>query len=371
MESDATRAAWAALDAYFRDTPYFVSAHHLESFDRFAAEGIAEKIRSMNPIVMAAPRDDATGKQHTVDVNLGERVVSLDRPTIVDPDGTSRPLFPNEARLRDLTYGANVYADVSIQYYENGEKLGEPVTFDAPQHVGFVPVMLHSKLCLLRDMPPAALREMGECPHDRGGYFVIDGKEKVVVTQEAPVLNRLYVLHAEASRKDVALKAFMRCSTLDAKDVFPRTVTVRVRARDATTRANTIGVVVPHIGERGVTEVPLFVLFRALGVESDRGIMEHVVHDPDAPEDADVVEFLRASAAEAAKRGVFDQRAAVHFLTPMSRFGTQDTVKEVLVTDLFPNVGTAFAQKAVVLGQMVRRVVRVAVRRDQVDDLDD
>ena len=367
----ADKDAWRVLDAYFRDNPYFLTAHHLDSFDRFVDTVLSETVRSMNPIVMV--RDDATsGKRYTVTVNVGERSVSMDRPTVVDPDGTVRPLYPNEARLKDLTYAANIYADVAVSYSVGDDDKDSAASdteerFDAV-HIGALPLMLHSRLCLLRDMPPAVLREMGECPDDRGGYFVVDGREKVIVTQEDRVKNRLYVRHGEASNKDLAFTAFMRCMPLDGRDVFPRTATFHVRAATANSRPNAIGVNVTHV-DGG--DVPLFVLFRALGVESDRAIMEHVVYDVDAPDEADVLDFLRASANDAMRRGVYDQRAAIDFLVPRTRFKTDADLKSVLTDDLFPNVGPDFAPKAMLLGYAVRRIVRVAIGKAPVSVLDD
>jgi DNA-directed RNA polymerase II subunit RPB2 len=356
------RDAWQAIDAFFRDTPYFLTAHHLESFDDFVDHTLTETIRSMNPISMV--KEESGGKKYSVELSVGGKAVYMDKPTVVDPDGTSRPLFPNEARLKDLTYASNVYADVAVQYRVNDELLGEPVCFESV-HIGMLPIMLHSRMCLLHGMPAPALREMGECPNDRGGYFVIDGKEKVVITQESRVNNRLYLREGELADKDVAYKAFIRCMPRDKTDVFPRTTTIRVRSSSANTRPNTIGLVVAHVDG----EVPLFILFRALGVESDLAIIKMIVRDID--EEPDVVEFLRSCAADAGTRGVYDQRTAVAFLVPRTRFKTEIDLKSVLVSDLFPNVGTEFAPKARMLGYVARRVVRVSMGKAPVSQLDD
>lgn len=362
-QDEWTRDAWRALDAFYRDTPYFLTSHHLDSYDTFLERSMAETIRSMNPYPMVKEED---GKKFSVEVYVGRNNVYVDRPTIVDADGSARPLFPNEARLKDLTYAVNIYADVEVESCVNDGEV-KVARFDRV-HVGAVPLMLHSRACLLHGMPAPALREMGECPNDQGGYFVVDGKEKVIISQDDKVVNRLYLRHAEASNKDVAFTGFVRCMPLDSRDVFPRTATFRVRSKDAASRPNAIGVVVTHVNGG---EVPLFVLFRALGVESDRAILEHIVYDPDAPEEADVVEFLRASATHAASRGVFDQRAAIEHLVPRTRFRTELDLKNVLVEDLFPNMGTEFAPKAMMLGAIARKVVRIALGKEPTSVLDD
>ena len=53
--------------------------------------------------------------------------------------------------------------------------------------------MLHSKICILNNLDPIKLSELGECPYDQGGYFVINGKEKVFLSQESTVNNILYI----------------------------------------------------------------------------------------------------------------------------------------------------------------------------------
>jgi DNA-directed RNA polymerase II subunit RPB2 len=359
------KRAWAALDAYFRDTKYFVTEHHLRSYDDFVDRGMAETIRSMNPLTLVQ-EDAETKKRHSVSLFIGSERLFVDRPTVVDAGGVARPLFPNEARLKDMTYAVNVYADVRIEYSVDGQPLGEPVALEKPVLIGTVPIMLHSSKCLLRGMPPDVLREMGECPNDQGGYFVVDGREKVIIAQEEHVSNRLYIREGDASNDDVSHIGWIRCFSMDQTDVFPRTTTFRVRSRTAR-RPNAIRVTVTHVDP----PIPLFVLFRALGVESDRAIMEHVVYDVAAPEEQDVVEFLRACALDAADRGVVDQRSAIAALAPLTKYGTEANLRAVLTYDLFPNVPPDFSVKALQLGYMTRRIVRVVLGKDDVPVRDD
>ena len=384
--------AWVALDAFFRGDPYFMTRHHIDSYDRFLGGGLAATLRAMKTITLIQPHE---GRQIKVDVFIGSKEVRVDMPTVGGGGGGGdgggdgeqrRPLLPNEARLRDLTYAVNVYADVRVEYRADGELIAE-VPFERQVCIGQLPLMLHSRHCLLHGLSREALREAGECPNDRGGYFVIDGKEKVVIAQEAPVKNRLFVRRGEASKPDIAFLGFVRCDS--PEDSFPRTTTFYVRSPTAPSRRNTISVIVTHLGnvrsgapERGgggggggnainaiKGEVPLFVLFRALGIESDKAIMGHVVYDVDAPDEADVIEFLRASAIEAARLGVTDQRTAAAKLAPLVR--QTDSLKQVLIDDLFPNVGKDFAVKALFLGHVVRRVVRAALGKAPTSDRDD
>ncbi|OYV74711.1 MAG: hypothetical protein B7Z66_15555 [Chromatiales bacterium 21-64-14] len=371
------RDAWDALSAMFRDDPYFMTRHHIDSYDRFIGGGLARTLRNMKPITLLQEHPPGSGKKVKVDVFIGSREVKVDMPNVSD-SSSARPLLPNEARLRDLTYAVNVYADVRVEYRDasSGDLIAE-VPFDRPVCLGQIPLMLHSRHCLLHGLSREALRLAGECPNDRGGYFVVDGKEKVIIARESLVNNRTYVRKGESSKPDTAFIAYVRCDS--PEDSFPRTTTFYVRSPTWPTRPNSITVIVTHLGNvrsntgpgqaiRG--EVPLFVLFRALGVESDKAIMQHVVYDVDAPEESDVVEFLRSSAIHAAKLGATDQRSAHALLSPLIR--PTDSIKQVLTEDLFPNVASKdFRVKALFLGAAVRTVVLAALGKAPVSDRDD
>jgi DNA-directed RNA polymerase II subunit RPB2 len=383
------RDAWDALDAFFGDDPYYMTRHHIDSYDRFIGGGIANTLRNMKPITLLQEHPPGSGKKVEVKIFVGPNEVKVDMPNVADAGAgaSARPLFPNEARLRDLTYAVNVYADVRVEYRDMsvgvgggaGASAGEliaAIPFERPVCLGQIPLMLHSRHCLLHGLSREALRAVGECPNDRGGYFVVDGKEKVIVARESLVKNRVYVRKGESSKPDVAFVAYVRCDSPD--DSFPRTTTFYVRSPTAPSRPNTISVIVAHLGNvRSNTgpantfsgEVPLFVLFRALGVESDKAILSLVVYDVDAPEEADVIEFLRACAIHAAKLGATDQRTAQALMAPLVR--ETDSLKQVLTDDLFPNVGKDFRVKALFLGHAVRTVVRAALGKAPLSNRDD
>ena len=372
-DSEHRDNGWYALDSAFKDDPYLLSRHQIDSFDRFISEGLPQTLRDTKTISMV--RDLGGGKQVTAEVFIGHSKVSVDVPVIESPP---RPMYPNDARLRDLTYGVNLYADIAVEYRsEDGQLIGgAPVTFDQPACLGMLPLMVHSRYCALHGLSPDALREIGECPDDRGGYFVIDGKEKVIVAQEEIVNNRTYVRRGEASMPDIAWLSYIRNDS--ESDRFPRTTTLYVRANDAPSWPGVINVVVTHLGQvrTGVVggsslrgEIPLFVLFRVLGIESDKDILKHVVYDIDAPDVKDIIEFLRPSAMHAAVLGIRDQRSAIQRL--MSHVPEGDDLKHVLVKDFFPNMGSDFRAKALFLGHVVAETIKVVLGKGEAANRDD
>ena len=107
-------------------------------------------------------------------------------------------MFPNEARLRNLTYKSNIFCNIGIQYNYNikgdgGKDLPSKIVNLQKVNIGSIPIMIHSKLCILHKLDSIKLTDFGECPFDQGGYFIIKGKEKVILSLEKKVNNILYI----------------------------------------------------------------------------------------------------------------------------------------------------------------------------------
>eukprot|EP00798_Chlamydomonas_sp_ICE-L_P003037 gene3037-biopygen20778 len=350
-------AAAPIMDAFFKEREkHFATQHHIDSFDDLLGTRLRAIVRSMNPITMVR-EDPNTKTKHTVKVYVGgdEKL----RPDHDVHIGDPTPTLPSQARVANQTYGADIFADVHVVYPDDNDETRD---FERV-HIGFIPIMIHSKACSLRGLKPHQLRARGECPYDMGGYFVIDGREKVIVTQEERVPTGLYTRRGEKIEDDkLILKAFIRCVSTDARDVFPRTSVFRVMT------SGEITATVTHINEGAV---PVTTLFRALGIESDRAILKTIFHeDPGEERNKVEIAFMHASIAAGHKSGVTSQRGAIDFLIPRTRFKSQLDLKSVLTGDLFPNVGRTFESKAIALGAVVRHLVRAALGKEPMSELD-
>ena len=115
------------------------------------------------------------------------------KPVIYD-DNNAHYMFPNDARLRNMTYGITIHYDVEVDfiYYNGDEKKNHNMTINKV-YLGRFPIMLQSYLCVLQGMNREFRFNAGECRNDYGGYFIIDGKEKVVIPQEKFEENMLYI----------------------------------------------------------------------------------------------------------------------------------------------------------------------------------
>lgn len=361
-------STWRVLDAYLAATPKHLTRHHLDSFDAFLSQGIRNTIASMD-IVTVKRKGGDKGRDTRIQVWVGGKGATrlyLDRPIVVGQVKDSRPLLPNEARLRGLTYASNLYADLVIEYTSEDTALG---TREFPMvKIGSIPIMLHSSVCSLHGLPASALPEVGECPHDMGGYFIVQGREKVVVAQERPPTNRLFFtkIHNVSKKTTVVTSAYIRCVAASG-DTFPKVVQFDVHTN------GTITCFIPYVktyrgsdSKRG--SIPLLVLFRALGVVSDRDVMDHIMLGEQG--DPRVEAFLRPSIVHAARDGIFDQRSAVEALIQGTTFKSFENLQLLLRDDLFPNAGEELHAKALMLGDLVRRLALVSIGAMPVPDRD-
>ncbi|KIH51513.1 DNA-directed RNA polymerase, beta subunit, partial [Ancylostoma duodenale] len=217
--------------------------------------------------------------------------IYLSKPTHWEKDGAPTPMMPNEARLRNLTYSSPLYVDITKQIQRDDEVTERKYE---KVFVGKIPIMLRSSYCMLSNMSDRDLTELNECPLDPGGYFVINGSEKVLIAQEKMATNTVYVF----SMKDGKYAFKTECrSCLENSSRPTSTMWVNMMARSGggakkTAMGQRIIAILPYIKQ----EIPVMIVFRALGFVSDRDILEHIIYDFEDPE---MMEMVKPSLDEA------------------------------------------------------------------------
>ena len=172
---------WNVIDVYYKSNTHYLTRHHIESYNDFVLSKIPYTIETLNPFIIV--KDDS---KYRVEINIDDNV-RIEMPKYED----DQILYPNIARLKDDNYVANLVSDVKIKYYYENELKNE-VSFK-DKKIGSVPILLHSKICYLYGLDSTKLSHLGECPFDQGGYFIIDGKEKVIISQERIATNQLFL----------------------------------------------------------------------------------------------------------------------------------------------------------------------------------
>jgi len=334
------------------------------------------------PLLQAAVPEAGAPPPREVEVCVEFANVQIRKPTIFENNGAVLPMYPNDARLRNMTYASPVYVDIIATYTLRVPGAPPTVSQRTLPHVqvGRIPVMVGSEFCLMRDTPEKTPRELGECSEDVGGYFIIQGGERVIISQERMSENQPFVFRNNKVRgKEVEVIEIK--SIGPDNEGAPKSCAVKI-VQHAKTSVNPEHIIVtcPRIK----TEVPLFIMMRALGVMSDRDIILLIAGTLDSPYNMIFQECIQEAA------GITTQAQAHEWIAanlgsgggsresysastlPNSKPARITTVKDVLAEELLPHIGgsTCLFEKAAFLAYMTHKVLNVFTGRVSHDDRD-
>ena len=344
--------------------------HHIESYDDFVASRIPQIVSAFNSTEINIDyAEHLQSHRHKLSISFDN--VRLSRPAIVEKDGTRSVITPQEARLRSLSYCAQLYADMHITGYSADQPDARPET-KVLQNVciGKIPIMVRSRYCILQNMPVLSI---GDCRYDQGGYFIISGAEKCVIAHDRMTENQTFVFENVKTNMTYSHVAEVRSVgwPTDGGAGTVKSLVLRISARP-NQFGHYIRVALPHSKQ----DVPVIVLFRALGLDSDKKILKDVIAIGLQPDENNMImEFMTGSIAEASHvRATNDALDIVgrhihteSLLTDESRL---ESIRNVIIRDILPHTGQDFKAKAMYLGYMVRRLVRCKLGIDECDDRD-
>ena len=424
-----TEAIWKIIHSYFDENPQCLVRHHIESYNDFFKTGIFQIFKEKNPVTINTRYDEKIDDFRSQCIMYfggkdGSKIY-FGKPIIYD-DHNSHFMFPNEARLRNMTYGMTIHYDIDIEYIdllEEGEapnieglegggeeyddETSETVVIDSQDQVGGAPkekrlkaplkapirgkkrvdvaqttiqaailraaideslttknrqvrtetlkniflgkfpIMVQSDFCVLSGLTREVRHTMGECRNDVGGYFIIDGKEKTVVCQEMFGNNMLYI--SQPSDDKVLYSADIRSVSENASKPV-RTLSVKMMSLSPSFK--NIVVNIPNVRK----PIPLFIVFRALGIISDKQIITMCLLDMEKYET--MVDLFTSSIYDAG--GIMTQRNALKYIATCMKFKTIPNAIEVLTDYFLPHVGEMnYTQKAYYLGYIVFRMLSV------------
>jgi len=361
--------SWQIIDIYFKDNPNNLVSHHLESYNRFYNSEINKIFRENNPIRFIE-REEKDEKGNVIE-NRNEILLYLGgkdgkkiyfgKPIIYD-DQTAHYMYPNDARLRNMTYGTTIHYDVDVDiiYYVGEERKEETIILEKI-YLGRFPIMLQSNLCILKSLEPDVRFNMGECKCDYGGYFIIDGKEKVIVSQEKFADNMIYVREYKSGEL-YCHSAEIRSVSEDASKPI-RTTGVKMVAPTSSYSNRQIVVAVPNVRK----PIPLFILMRALGVISDKAIIETCLLDLD--KNKSYIDLFIPSIHDANK--IFTQETAIRYIATFTKRKSINGVLDILMNYFLPHIGEInFLDKAYFIGILVNKMLRVYTKEEKPTDRD-
>ena len=431
---------WDVIDTYYRDNQYYITQHQLNSYNQFITEQLPKTLRQFNPITL---NYTDSGTSYKIQIYLGATLsikdgvetilndgqqVYIGKPVLYEK-GESKQLYPNEARLKNLTYSAPIFTSLYVKYiiteadknpvikivkniYDTTRNLFSSSEGASPSskksgvysdssvhsledfelgndvpliHLGKVPIMLHSRSCVLHNQPRALLYQMGECPYDQGGYFVIDGKEKVIVAQEFQTPNQIIV----ATHKG-ALYSHSANIRSEEEDTFEPARTTNLQLYERYGKL-LIKVVFPGMDNPSLVEkkLSLVTVFRMLGAESDKEICGYVGYDLKNPISKRIIQEFRDSLMD--NNGIYSQTDALEYMrqnfipemlsVSISEEDRQDPKKmseytkmkenkdkiemtyihHILRKNLIPHAGREYTKKLYFLGYMTRQLLETKI----------
>jgi DNA-directed RNA polymerase beta subunit len=324
------------LKKYFEEQSFVNS--DIESFNNFIEEEL-QKIVDENGTMLP------TIIPHTIDeFKIKFEKVTIGKPLITEADGSKRPIFPIEARLRKISYSAPIYIETSAYVDAIQREL-----FKA--QVGSLPIMLKSKYCHLFGMTGKDLIEKGEDPDDPGGYFIINGTEKVLINIEDLAANKMLVERNPIGVSEYTGKLFSEYGSYK----IPHTVE---KLKDD----------IFYLTFTRVKRVPVIIVIKALGLVKDEEIMKYIDTTMKDQVYINLYEFV----------GIKNEDDALDYIAKkigitQSKEIRVERMREILDKYLLPHLGvnkTDRVYKAYNLCKLLKRYIAVSNGILPVDDKD-
>src|SRR2546425_11139160 len=328
---------WSLAKEFMRDSG--LVHQHIDSYNDFVERGLQAIVDEVGEL----PIDIG---DYPLRIKLGK--IEIGNPRVIEVDGTERSVYPAEARIRNLTYAAPLRMEMIPVI---GEREGQPEMV----YIGDLPVMLKSKICLLSRLSPDDLIGVGEDPLDPGGYFIVNGSERVIVALEDLAANRILV-DVEHTGVNPTYKA----------KIFSTTVGFRARIECALKGDGGVYVTMPGIP----SDIPFMIVMRALGFEEDAKVAELVSLDP-------IIQNELEGSFEKSLEAT-NQRDALLYLGNRLAPGQVDEYRlrkaeSVLDRNFLPHLGRLHAdrmEKALFLAEIAARIIEVKQAKRSSDDKD-
>ena len=266
------------IGQYFKQKDILVN-HHIESYNDLI-DNILPKILSQSfPLTINLTNDKIK------DITLNIVNININKPYYTENNGCSKPMTPNIARIRNYTYSLSVYIDICVTYKLNDNDILVTLPNKILKDILLckIPIVVKSKYCVYKDNLDS------ECKYDVGGYTIINGNEKVVITQEKVIPNiiQLYSNNKGSSK----YKYHCEVKSCNPKTFgLTRTLSIRITNK-ISIYDNNITAQFPHLK----SDIPIVVLFRCLGCLTDKEIIYNIIDNNNSEIDSIMIKILKKS----------------------------------------------------------------------------
>ena len=378
MTEITTEDTWKVIESYFEDNHlHQLVKHQIESYNDFIQTQMKKTIEMFNPLIIRSPQDYMKEyKKYRLQIIINFENMSLFRPEIHENNGATKLMFPNDARLRNFTYSSNLTLDINIEYIVCS---GDSLENEERKHVklskiqfGKIPIMIKSCICTLNQYNFLHHDQTDECKMDPGGYFIINGSEKTCLGQEKAADNKIYVFKNKKNAK-WSYSAEMRCVPY-WKVISPKQIYMMISSKQEK-MGYTIYITIPKLKK----PIPLFILFRCLGVLTDKEICKYILLDLEDEKNKKMLKFLKATIQM--NHDYIDKESCIQYMkssviyTPINMTAEEGDKKKLVFThdilnyDLFPNCKTR-KEKLHLLGRMCYKLISCFLGYTRPDDRD-
>ena len=392
---DLSKDTWEIINSYFKDTENFLVKHHIDSYNDFIKNKIPLVFKNYNHQKVFRFDKENPDISYIANIYYGGKNANkykISKPIIINhQNGENKQMYPNEARLKNLTYGFDFFFDVDVEFtIKKGDKIildNEPIhnnTFLKNIYLGRIPIMLHSDLCILSNMEDEVLNQMGECRYDPGGYFIIDGREKIIISLERKAENIIFLNKITDSNNKYTHVAEIKSISNEA---FTYSRTVKLQKEKNGPITVRLGQNRPFLQPVEGRDVPLFIMFRAMGIETDKEILTYILGDLNTSLSKKMIKILHPSIVDPyiVDGEIYDKDSADAYLERLPSRAVaegKDKISEIhnnkshrlallyqaLQENFLPHCGNDFKAKAFFLAYMTKKLLlRILNLEDDTD----
>ena len=370
---------WTIIKTYFEfNHLHKLVQHQLDSYNHFINYQMFNTIQMFNPVIIHSEKDfDLCSEKYSLEIKITFSNLKINSPIMYENSGAKKQMFPQLARLRNFTYWSLMSLDLEIQFIvQFGENLNQKKIIHKKfknVQIGKIPVMIKSNLCILNKYNYINSNMIGECKYDPGGYFIINGSEKTILCQERAAENNISCFKIKKNNNKWSYIAEIK-SIPPNKCISPKQISIMISKKE-NDYGNPIYIQIPRVKN----PIPIFILFRTLGIESDKDICNYILLDINNNKNKKLLFALKASILDSMKYNT--KEMALEYLinnvmyTPINMTKDKGYQKKkefainILKNDLFPHCKKT-QNKIYFLGYMINKIISCKLGLIQINDRD-
>ena len=347
------------IKSYFNQKNILIQ-HQINSYNEFVNKILPNIVSNYFPINISVDNNKIN--------NISLDIINIDigNPTTTENNGCSKLLTPDIARLRNYNYTSPIIVDfkssVTINEYDTTIKLKDKIINNII--IGYIPILLKSDYCILNNS-----LDNNECVYDLGGYSIINGNEKVIISQERCVYNVPLVFKNNKSSSKYPYICEIR-TVPEGDYTMPKISSIKITNK-TDIYSNTLKVSLPHLKQ----EIPVFILFKALGCNSDKEILYYIINNDNSDTDKTFIKILYNSIEEG--KYINSEPEAIYYISKyisnISYNLTDDKkiqyVKNHVLKDYLSHLNTDLS-KVFYTGYMINKLLRCYLNLSDFDDRD-